>query len=511
MAVSSRAAWACGALLLVAAALGPVVGDHAAFRYTGTGLAALAALWWLRSPGSVAAPLTRASFVAIVAAAWVWAFSCGASHFLAFEINGVDFSIFEWQVGSTHQGHFGYSRIYEVNHFGVHSTFLMLLLVPVHAVLESPWVLLVTGASLIWAGVFPVRKLARWANGGVPHGGLELAAMVAWLANPWLGKLLNSGFRIESFMPVLTAWFLVGWVEKRRWVWAAAMVGLWCSKEDTTLFLAAFALGALLVERTRWREAATVAGGSLLWLLVYLRVLQPALLGHPPLYTGFWSELGDTLPAVALGMLRHPLLVARKVFTSGWWTLFVPALFVPMRSVRAMLAMAPTLVLLGAATNDLMHALSAYYPVPLVPFMLFGALEVWRLHPRARWLAALSLLTFPLFWGGYGRVVPVNGERLAGFEQARAAVATEAKLCAQNILFPHLGVDQRLIPMFETGLCIDPTDIAVIVNPQLDTWPHEGADFTRWLEDWKKLRPFTEYPGGFVVLHPAKTQRPPVP
>ena len=60
--MTSRAAWGCGGLLLLAVALGPVVGDHAAFRYTGTGLAALAALWWLRSPGSVAAPLSRASF-----------------------------------------------------------------------------------------------------------------------------------------------------------------------------------------------------------------------------------------------------------------------------------------------------------------------------------------------------------------------------------------------------------------------------------------------------------------
>lgn len=509
--MTTRAAWACAGLLLLAAVGGPLVGDHAAFRYTDIGLAVLTALWWLRRPEALAAPLSRASFAAFATAAWLWALTCGATHFLAFEINGVDFSIFEWQVGSTHQGHFGYSRIYEVNHFGVHSTFLMLLLVPLHALIESPWVLLLAGATLIWAGLFPIRRLARWANGGHPHGGLELIAMVAWLANPWFGKLLNSGFRIESFIPVLTAWFLVGWVERRRWLWAGAMLGLWFSKEDTTLFLASFALGAALLERARWREALTVAVTSLLWLGVYLRLLQPALLGHPPLYTGFWSELGDTLPGVALGMLRHPLFVARRVLTSGWWTLAVPALFVPFRSVRAVFAMAPMLLLLGAATYELMHDFSAYYPVPLVPFMLFGALEVWQRHPKARTGVVLSLLTLPLFWGGYGRAVPVDRERLSGFEQVKAAIANDATVCAQNILFPHLGVDARLMPMFETGLCIDPSDITVVVNPLLDTWPHEGADFTRWLEDWKKLRPFTEYPGGFIVLHPVKTKRPPVP
>jgi uncharacterized membrane protein len=429
----------------------------------------------------------------------VWALTCGATHLYSFSISGTDFSVFEWMVGSTHQGHFGYSRIYDLNHFGVHSTFLMLALVPFHALFHSPWVLLVAGSTLVWAGLFPLRRLVRWAHGAA-HGGLELIAMVAWLGNPWAGKLINSGFRIESLVPVLTLWFLVGWVEARGWLSGLAMVGLWFSKEDTTLFLLAFAVGAALVERPRWRGALVVAVGSLGWLGVYVKLVQPALLGQPPMYTTFWSDFGDTLPRVVVGMLQRPLEVAKRVITSGWWTVLLPALLLPLRSPRAALAMAPVIVLLGAASYDQMHSFATYYPTPLLAFVLFGALEVWRQHPTARALVVASLLAWPLFWGGYARAEPIDWERLRGLEEVKAFISKEPVICVQDVIFPHMGVDDRLHPFGEPGLCIDHPEMTIVLNPELNTWPHEGADFDRWFIDWSRIREVVSFRGGFKVL-----------
>ena len=473
------------------------------------------ALWWWRQPDALATPLSRSSFIAFATSAWLWAVCCAGSHFLAFQINGVDFSIFEWMVGSTARGHFGYSRIYELNHFGVHSTFVLLLLVPVYALASSPWVLLIAGATLIWAGVFPLRRLAGWAHGG-PHGGLELVAMAAWLGNPWLGGLLNVGFRIESLLPVLTLWFLVGWVEGRRWLWVGAMVGLWLSKEDSCLFLTSFACVAALVERHRARAALAIAVGSLAWLAVYSQVVQPALLGHPPAYLAFWSEFGDTMPSVVVGMLSHPLTLAGRVLTSHWWALALPALLVPFASPRALGGMAPTLLLLGAATYEPMHRYEMYYPVGLIAFTLFAALDVWRrTHAaRARTWVFVSLLTLPLFWGSYARVVPIDWGRLQTLEVVRRELATEGRLCVQNVLFPHLGLDDRLMNLGEPGLCLDHPEITVLVNEQLSTEPHARADFQTWLRDWERQRDTTQYPHGFTVLRgkqAPKTQQPPGP
>lgn len=506
---SSWAAIAVAVMLLCAAALGPMFGDLASFRTLQLGWVAVVALAWWRHPRALAASLSKPSFGVFSAAVWLWCLACGATHFLALEINGVDFSIFEWMLGSTHQGHVGYSRIYEVNHFGVHSTFLMLLLVPIHALVPSPWVLLVTGATLVWAGLYPLRRLVRWAHGG-PHGGLELLTMVAWVSNPWFGKLLNAGFRIEALLPVLTLWFLVGWVERRLWVWGLAMVGLWFSKEDSCLFLASFALVAGLKERSRWRESAWVVTTSAVWLVVYVRLIQPTLLGHAPMYLGFWSDFGATVPEIVSGMVRRPTEVLRRLITSGWWRVALPALLVPLGSVRAVGGMAATVFLLGTATYDQMHDFAAYYPVPLVAFMLLGALDVWRSEANA-WVRAavvLSLLLFPLFWSGYGRAVAFDSQRLAGMAAARAFVANDAHVCAQTALFPHLGVDSRLIPLLDLGPCLDPPDVTLVLNPTLGTWPFPREEFKRWVAEWETKREVTVFPGGFRVLRP-KSQRPP--
>jgi len=512
--VSAGAAWGCAALFVIAAALGPLVGDAASFRHAQTVLALMLAVWWWRRPEALAGPMTRASWVAFALAAWVWAVCCAGTHFLSFQINGVDFSIFEWMVGSTARGQLGYSRIYELNHFGVHSTFVLLLLVPVYALFSSPWVMLIAGATLIWAGIFPVRRLVRWAHGG-PHGVLELVAMAAWLGNPWLGGLINAGFRIESLLPVLTLWFLLGWVEGRRWLWVGSMIALWLSKEDSCLFLSSFACVAALVERHRARSAAFIVIGSLGWLALYSQLVQPALLGHPPAYLAFWSGFGNTMPSVVVGMLADPLMLAERLATSHWWVLALPALLVPLASPRALGGMAPTVLLLGAATYEPMHRYEMYYPVGLIAFVIFGALEVWRRHPgRARTWVFFSLLNFPLFWGAYARSVPVDWGRLEAFAEVRRALANEAHLCVQNILFPHLGLDDRLINLGEPGLCLDHAEITVLVNEQLSTEPHARADFQSWLRDWERQREVTQYPHGFTVLRAKQapqTQQPPVP
>ena len=504
--IAARLTWVAAFFLVCAACLGPVLGDSSAFRYPQTGLAVILAVCWWRWPDALAAPLTLGSLRAILLASWLWCLACGATHFWAFEIGGMDFSIFEWMLGSTVHGHFGYSRIFDVNHFGVHSTFLMLGLVPFYALFNSPWVLLIAGATLIWAGLFPLLRLVRWAHGG-QHGGLELMVMLAWLGNPWLGTLLNAGFRIEAFVPVLTAWFLVGWVNKRPWLWAMALAGLWFSKEDTCLFLASFAVGAWLVERSRWRAALLVAVTSMGWLVAYVAWLQPALLGHPPLYTQFWSQFGRTLPEVVLGALSHPTLVLWRIATSRWWAMALPALLVPLGSARAFFGMASTVAMLGAATYEPMHQFEMYYPVPLVSFTVFGALDVWRARPSraARSWVIAALLLFPLFWRGYARAVPVNWARVEAMEQVRAAIANDAHVCAQLVLLPHLGVDSRLEPLGEPSGCGDRPEVTLVVNPELDTDPIENDDFARWLLSLEQ-RTTTQFPTGFQVIRARVSQ-----
>jgi len=487
-----------------------VVGEPLAFRNLQYGLSALALAGWLFDRAGWATPLSRGAWLAVLVASLLWCEATSLSRFLAFQVNGVDFSTFDWMLVNTARGHFGYSPIYSatrsgVNHFGVHSSFLLLALVPLEALAPSPLWLVLLGPLAVWAGVFPLRRLVRWSSG--EHGGLLLAAILAFVANAWVGRLVSQAFRIESLVPALSLWFLVGWVERRPAWWAPAAVALLLTKEDAALFLAAFAAGAALVERPRWRGAVALVVGCAGWLVLYTRVLQPLLLGRPPTYLGFWSEFGDTLPAVVAGQLTHPLLVLRKLLSSGLWMFFLPLAALPWASPRAAAAMAPTVWLLGTATYDLMHAFENYYPAPLVAFALFGVLDVlrrWRAAAEpARWregLALAALLAFPLVAGGYCKVVPVDWSRREGLAQVREAIAGAPRVCVQTAIFPHLGYGP-LEPLLDPA-CADVPGTLTVANPGLATWFWAPGEFDAAIARWRASRAVRELPGGFLVFGP---------
>jgi uncharacterized membrane protein len=498
--------------MLAAAALGPFARDVASFRYPQIALSLLLVVgWWRGAPDRALGLDPRASRL-LLAASLVWLEVVGLTWFFGFRVNGVDFSIFDWMLESTHRGRLGYSPIYEVNHFGVHSSFILLLWVPLHEVWDSPLWLAASGPLVVWLGVFPLRRLVRLACDG-PHGALELAAVLWWVGNPWMGKSLHAGFRPELLLPLFTLWFLVGWIERNSEIVGLSLVALLCTKEDAALFVVGFVLAATLVERWRWRQALAVSAVSLVWLALYVGFLQARLTGRAqPGYWGFWSDFGDTPRAVVQGMLTHPWLLLVKVATSRWWAFFLPLLLLPLRSLRAVGGLAPTVLLLGAANYPMMRELEGYYPLPLLAFAIFGVLDawaVWRSSVRARWLEGavlLALVVFPLVGGGYPRAVPVSPEAHRQLDAAWQQAKVAPIVCVQTALFPHLGYSVRLEPLSELD-CPHRPGAVTLVNLALDTSPHDTALFEDAVRGWRAQYPSRELEGGFVLIGPAP--RPP--
>jgi uncharacterized membrane protein len=497
-----RAAFVVALLFVVTGCLGLVVGSPAAFRNPHLALAVALTAVAARAPETFARPLSPRAWRGLVASALVWCALASWSHWAAFRVNGVDFSIFDWMLESTHQGRLGYSPIYDVNHFGVHSTFLLLLLVPLHALAPSPLWLVGVGSVAVWAGCFPLRRLARSLLG--VHGGLELTLMLAWLGSSWLGYGV---FRIESLTPVFTLWFLVGWVEKRRGMLGAAALAMLCTKEDAALALASFAVASLLVERRRWPEALAVLLLATTFLATYVGWLQPLLLGKPaPTYLHFWSDFGQTAPEILRAWLSSPAEVAVKLFTSRWYLFFGPLLLLPFLSVQGAAGLLPTFFLLGVSNYDHMRDYGGYYPSPMVAWALFGMLEVAARtrHRRRWWLATVAgLLAFPLFQGDPARSVVIDWRVRAGLPAARAALAEPASVrCVQTVLMPHLGYPSSLVPLFDDG-CLDRPGAAGLLHPQLDLYPQPRERFDRALERLSAAGRTRDLPGGFVYVAPA--------
>lgn len=486
------------------AALGPFAGDAVSFHYPQLAVVALLAVGFWR--GTASAPIEPRAWKWLLFASFVWLQVIGLSRFFGFWVNGVDFSVFDWMLESTHHGRFGYSPIFDVNHFGVHSSFILLLWVPLHELVSSPLWLTVSAGLVVWLGVFPVRRLVRLANGG-PHGTLELLGVLWWVGNAWVGKALHAGFRPELVIPFLTAWFLIGWIERNSELTFLSLLALLCTKEDTGLYIVGFVLAAVAVERWRWRQALTIAAVSLGWLAIYVLALQPRLTGtvHAG-YWGFWSDFGDSPRTVITGMVNHPVLLAEKLITSRWWAFFLPLLLVPVRSLRATGGLLPSVLLLGAASYSPMHEFNLYYPLPLLAFALFGVLDVWSTWKTkaGRWRegVVLASLAFSSVVGtNYPRAASVDLERHERLQAAWKSIEAARVVCVQPVLFPHLGYSRRLVPILDEG-CLDLPGAVALVNVELDSSPTDTFVFAEWVKTWRNSMPAHDFGRGFVVLGP---------
>ncbi|MBL8920824.1 MAG: DUF2079 domain-containing protein [Myxococcaceae bacterium] len=496
------------AVAMLVALLGPFVGDVVSFRHPQIVIAALLAVaWWRRVP-DFGLGLDPRAWRLLLVASLIWLEVVGLTWFFAFRVNGVDFSIFDWMLESTHRGRLGYSPIYDVNHFGVHSSFILLLWVPLHELWHSPLWLALSAPLVVWMGIFPLRRLVRLACQG-SHGALELAAVLWWVGNPWMGRTLHGGFRPELLLPLLTLWFLVGWIERNPEIVGLSLVALLCTKEDAVLFVLGFVLAATVVERWRWRQALAVSAVSLLWLALYVGFLQARLTGRvQPEYWHFWSDFGSTPRSVVMGMLTHPGQLFLKLATSRWWAFFLPLALLPLRSIRAVGGLLPTVLLLGAANYPMMRNLEGYYPLPLLAFAIFGVLDVWavwRSSVHARWLEGLvlgALSVFPLVHGGYPRAVPVSLERHRQLEAAWQEAKVAPIVCAQTVLFPHLGYSARLRPLSDLSCAHRPGAIT-LVHPGLQPEPHDPTTFDEAVRGWRAQYPSRELEGGFVLIGPA--------
>jgi Predicted membrane protein (DUF2079) len=262
--------------------------------------------WWLTALATLSLAL--------------WAAAVHFRKFYEFQINGVDFSIFDWMLYSTATGNFGFSPIYQVNHFGVHSTFHLLLLVPFHRWFDSALLLTSFNLIAILAAAVPLYLLSTHLAQNVT---LARLCVFAYLFNPWSMRQLNGGYMPE-YTFALGYFLLLYGAFTRRFGWVAvACLWLFCTKEDTPLYVCATS-AAFLVSSERKRDRVvwlTVIGSGVAFFFVYTQLLQPYWLAArgvvQPGYVQFWSHYGSTKGAALLGMLRAPHRLALDIVTSN--------------------------------------------------------------------------------------------------------------------------------------------------------------------------------------------------
>lgn len=393
--------------------------------------------------------LSRRSCFAFFICATASLIGAGWLKYFGFELHAIDFTIFDQMMHFALEGEWMVSPYINVNHLGVHPSWVMVPLVPFYAVFQTPLFLQTIGPlTFIMSGIVIWKLLAYFTKNDL----LRIFLINAWFTNAWAGSAMNQGFHFETFYLIAFALFILGIKSNRTsWIICGVILGL-LTKEDCFFYLLGPCVWLAWKKPEKRTLYASLAAASIAWGIFTIFVLQPFIRqthGDPqPIYMQrFWGDLGSTPKEIAFAMLSHPLNTVMRTLTSHWYKLFTAMLFLPLLSPFALLAFLPIMILYANAYDGAhMRELALYYAIPFIPFLFIGSLEAVKMFPQ-RWQRLILLLfavSFSVQETGYLKFWPIQRKLLLQIAQVREstqfqhAFSQKIPLCADETLVPHL-------------------------------------------------------------------------
>jgi len=365
-----------------------------------------------------------------------------------------------------------YSPLLGRSFLSEHFSPILAALVPIHAVIRSPYLLVILQPVALWSGGLVLRNLL--ARAGVPVATANLACLV-YLNHPVQTATLLYLFHMECLLPVLALSAFRYYKEGAHWKYAAAVLLALAVKEDVGLYLAAFGLYAALVERRRAVGFLTAAAG-VGWTVFAIRVAMPAF-GEAAAggyaFLSRWSAWGDSAGSVLGGFLTHPIHLVRSLLGWSYVKFFAPLCFVPFfAKAGVILVFLPWLL---PATSGFwpQQSLGLYYGIPLLTFSaVAGAMglvsDAFRRVASSR-LALVAACLAVMLSVSYLSFPEIPRARARILSEIDAAIPDTATVQAMSCFYPVLGYrrEKILIDRETTRVTAD----YAVLRTERTTWP----------------------------------------
>ncbi|HEU4765679.1 MAG TPA: DUF2079 domain-containing protein [Candidatus Eisenbacteria bacterium] len=362
---------------------------------------------WRRAAGRAVSVLeSRPFFGRMAAAALALHLLVSVRVHLSFHTFSHDFSMFDESLWWSHHGRFLYAPVLGRSYLTEHFSPILALLVPLHALFSSPWMLVVANAALLGAAVFPLRTLLDAL--GLPPAARNVTCLV-YLTSPITASALDYGFHVESFLPLLVFALYAAHLRGPAWAYAILLVASLAIKEDVGLYLAGFGAFLFVAEKRRARGALTAAAG-LAWVLLVVLVVGPRLAGATGEYRFLsrWASWGSGIGGILGGMASHPGAVLLALIAPAYLLFFWRLIFTPFFSRWGWLLFVIPWGLGATSSSRPQATLGLYYGLPLLAFAGLAA---------ARGVAAVQETRSSSEPGS------ALGRRLAALAPALAAIA----------------------------------------------------------------------------------------
>ncbi len=440
---------------------------------------ALAFRWWPSRPGAyteaaggtAARRAALATWLAIALYAVVLSVAAVAQHRML-ETRAYDLGIMENVLWNSAHGRWFASALEGGSHLGVHSSFILALLLPFYAFLPRAETLLAAQSVLLALAAWPLYLLARDRLGSAWQA-FCIAAI--YLVHPAVAGANLYDFHELAFTPVL--FFLSLWlVERGRSVWAAVCLFLLlCVKEDMSILVGTLGAMWLLEGRRRFGALALTAGAGGYVLLQHVAI--PYFAGGEHAYTWYFGDMvapGEGPGGVLMTLLMSPVQALASMATAAkigyLMTVLMPLAMLPLAAGAAVLPLGYGALTALAADRPPLFELGFQYALLLVPPAFNAALVALRRRVpggdpdargrRGRWVAAMVALS-ALSWYHYGFGVhgnafrsgfrqprlaytPADARRYAEIRELAAVIPPEASVTASETLVPQVCRRQRV-------------------------------------------------------------------
>lgn len=277
-----------------------------------------------------------------------------------------------------------------VNHFLVHFSPILVLLVPFVRWVGDARAPIVAQAVLSALVIFPVYGIARRRT----SEGWALAIAGIAMLYPVLCAAAFTDFHENAFVPVLSATLLWAIDGGRYRTAALAVLGLLCTKEDQFALLAMEGIAIALLwrnDRARVRFGLLTACAGVLFAALYFFIVRTAFhlnIAYFPLHFYNWHYVGSAPLGYA------PLLSPLRPLYLFW--AFAPLACIALRSRYAWLLI-PGFIEVFASHQAITLSLGTEYVAPWLGFMLVafadGAATLPLAHSRVAraWIAAAAV------------------------------------------------------------------------------------------------------------------------
>ena len=398
----------------------------------------------------------------------------------AFNTYSHDFSMFDEVLYQTHHGRILHSPILGRSFLSEHFSPLLLLLVPLHAAMPSPYLLLVLHALALAAASLLLRRILL--DNGSP---LVLANLVfaVWPLHPIATSSLQYPFHIEILLPALV--FLLFLAYNRRnpiWYWPALLAVL-AVKEDVGFYIAGFGVWAALADR-RWKRGAGTVLVGLAWSLLAMKVLIPHFWPEDEIYPFLsrWEHWGSSPLGILAGYLSRPLELFGAMFNEDVIQLMAGMLFLPLLSGWAWFMVLPPWIINTTSNLPVQARLGLYYGLPLLAFSTVAAVIALRngrlrkfLQGRLGICLAALLVVLNVSSLTYPRIDPNRPRFLEGLDQIPAEFPVQSMSC----FYPVLGYErEKSLIRTEADSLYAPF---LLLRIDSRTWPLSSAQAARLL------------------------------